>query len=443
MSFGGRRALTAAGLAAAFLTTLPAQEAPDSRPAPFPPAAAEPMRRLRDGRGSIEDLRAAVAAEVAAGRLDSAAWWIAGAEADLAPPKASASARAATAELKREAARRRAPSTEDRALVAKLVRRVEAAVLQKNFDEARRVAATAATLLLFIDDAEAARNAAALDVRLKSAPKGDADPRELEKGRAAFLPTEDAARAAFVARFASWCDQYRAAGCRSGRLLIEKAMASAMACGFMPADTMRSRTLELRTLARRTERTRRVGLLLRSRGRVRFYLDGEPAPSRRGPATADATTDEIDFDLLPGDRLQAAFDTSARNGGPGEPPMFLVALHATLDGAAAPAEAWKLNVDGDPKNVDPRLRAGPLCKKRKRVAADSETSDPEFNADVKGADLVLDVPTPDGAQFNIAAFSGDLPLLETIFIEKRLPISWYGTAIASFVLVFEVPDVAR
>src|SRR5262245_54459108 len=112
----------------------PAQDAATSRPVPFPAATADAMLRLRDGKGSVDDLRAVVAAEVAAGRDAAAAWWIELAEPDLASPKAPAPARAAITELKRESAKRRAPTTEDRALTAKVTHRAEALALQKNFE---------------------------------------------------------------------------------------------------------------------------------------------------------------------------------------------------------------------------------------------------------------------------------------------------------------------
>lgn len=414
-----------------------AQEQPTSRPVVFPAATADAMLRLRDGKGSIGDVRAVFAAESGAGRVEAATWWIDTFEAASGGAKIAGPAKLAVAELRREAAKRRVVAPEIREFLAKYVARIHALVNRKNFDGARRAYAAAVALQVLVEDPATARVLATHKERLEKAEAGDADAVDLERSSAAFAVTEDAAVAAFTAATQDLIEQFSTSGCSLGRQRLMAAFESAEKGGLLSAETMLARTAELRVAARRVERTKRVAILARSPGMVRYWLDGfqvKPLGVDRDVHNGN-DADRVDFDLIAGDVLHAAFDTPYTDA---KSPIYVAALHATLDGTLVPTTSWRRNIAGDPTLKKPKYAVAPVTKKRAKVDDDFKDWPPEVRASYLPYEFVLDAHIGNGLT-RLVAFDEELVLFEKAFADRQLPPLWVGVACEKFVMTFVMP----
>ncbi|HYC78454.1 MAG TPA: hypothetical protein VEI02_12575 [Planctomycetota bacterium] len=450
---GARAAVVAVLVAAA------AAAQGDSRPAddgaagarttpPFPTATADAMLRLRDGSGTLDDLKAVVDAETAAGRLDAVAWWLATAEPALA--SASPAAKTAAAAMQRELRKRRAAPQEDRALVARSISRADALLGKKNVDSARKAAAGAAALLEVLDVPDAAKTFAALREKLEKAPAGDADAREAERDRVASAATVEAGRKRFDERLAALLAQYEAAGCRVGRTSIERALASGAAASWLSPANHGAATIRLRRAARLMEKSRALKLMARYDGRVSFFLECRPlACVRSGATSIDATlSDGVELAVLPGDRVQVAFAVPDPEELEGEPvdPTVVALVGAALDGAAVPASGWKLNLSGDPTKDDAKLRKAPVARKTKNKLLKRALEDaPDEVGDGvdawRNAEWILEVPDlKDGMSAALFPFVDELVAWQTEAEEKGFKPIWFGAISKKFVLAYDVPE---
>ncbi|HYC78453.1 MAG TPA: hypothetical protein VEI02_12570 [Planctomycetota bacterium] len=424
-----------------FLAAVAAAQTPGDAPAeplpPFPAETAAAMVRLRDGIGSTDDLKAVVEAETAAGRHDVVAWWIETAEPALAGPKAPGPARSAVAGWKRETAKRRAATQDDRVLISKSISRAEGLASRKNYDAARKAVAAAAALLEVVDHPDGMKNLAAVRDRLSKFGGGDADPRDVARDATASSALLESGRARFAGRIEELFTQYETAGCTAGRRVLERAVAAGHAAGWLGDAERGASTTRIRRAARRLEALRRLRLLLRAEGRVAFRLDGAPCiPFAGGEAAGSAESgDAREFRLLPGDRLQMTFDTPISGG---DPPMWGVLVSAVLDGKPAPAAVWRQNIAGEPDDPEAKLRPALRGKKTPAKNVLSSVKDEQQKKRIEAAGFVLECPHGDGSQY--IAFRPAFFGFEKDLEERGAAAFWLAAVCPKFTLVFATPD---
>ena len=401
--------------------------------------SAEALTRLRNKKGTTEDRRAVVASETAAGRIEAATWWIDVAETAFGGAKIAGPPRLAVAELRRDVAKLRTDAPETRDHLAKHLGRVDALLNRKQFDAARGTNFAAVAQEPLVEDPAMGRTLASLKERVDKSAAGGADPMDLERSRTAFAPTEEAARAAFVAATIDRFAQFRTSGCAPGRMRVSASLEAAGKGGLFAPETARSRIVALCATARRLERTKRLSVFVRSVGSVAYWLDGAPLKATGSDrSNFDCVGGErAEFDLLPQDAVHALFDKSFASG---DLPLYFAAMHATLDGAPVPAASWRFNLGGDPADAAPRLGRTPGARKRAKVAADTTGTEPEFDQSLVAHDFIMQTIMGAGRGGDYVAFNDELKDFEKAFSDRGFAPSWLGARCEKFLLTFVTPD---
>jgi hypothetical protein len=435
MSCGAGRALVVALLIAGIARGQAGSAAPAP---PFPKKTAAEMTRIRDGAADVADVKIVVAAETAAGRTDSAAWWVAAFDATRKASKDGAPASEEIETLRDTTAAARALAAADKASALTALEWATAQVALRNFAEARRALATAEAAYAFRKDPPIETSLAEMRERLSNVDDKDADPAAVRAGRAAFDAARRAMKGRFRARLSTAAAQYKTAGCRPGREEIEAAIAAGLRAEVLGADEARKSRAETRLAGRRLERTRSVAVFVRTIGKSEFFLDGEPAAPLRPPKAND---DEPEgprlFALLPGDRLDVACDEPHATG---ESNFFVVTVHASVDGTPAAASSWRRNLAADPRTFEPVLKPAPVGRRRPATADDVDDEDPEFRDSVRKAGEVLETtPEADGTRPFIP-IDEDVVRFERAFANRRLTPVWMAFLGRTCVLSFIVPE---
>jgi hypothetical protein len=401
------------GLVAAALS--PAQE---STPSPF--AGIQPaMEEMQRGTWSADKAKLVVETLVKGGHLAAASWWVRLADDALAAKKLPPASQAQLAALRRSCESEGA-TADDRKLFLKAVRHLESLGTSKNFDEAKKLLPTVKTLGALAPDAAAQK---ALEAVEKKIAGGNNDPSNLPRQQKQWADMQDAVGALVKARIDRLVLEYDAAGCRPGRIALRTAIKNAHA--ILGADKSRALLVGLGKSARRIEPARTLSLLVRPAGEMRAMLDGEEIGAFRA--------EPLEIKVLEGDLIQFKVP---EYGAPDEKKRtFHVALtSAQLDGKHLGYKHWHLSKSDDPATLEPELKSTGLI----RLAG----ADPKLKGFRNAKEL-----TVNGA---FVAALDDRPVAlplreehidyEKDLTDRKLPMTWVGSASETCVLVLKIPE---
>jgi hypothetical protein len=382
------------------------------------------MTELQSGAWSIESAKTVIETLIAHDRRAAARWWVQTAEDAMKAQKLPANAQATLTALRKRCEDLGA-SEDDRKLLLKVLKHLEAVVSARNFDEASTVASAARALLILAPDPTLARIFETAEKKISA--KGNQDPPNLSRLQKQFAELKPSLTEAINRRLDRTQIEYQEAGCWAGRAMLRTAIKSASQ-GIGAAQS-RSRLQRLRATALEVERSRSMSVLvvpINGHQVLHNEVEVKPDPDLRNIRVVADDVVQI---------VVGRFGTA--NLADGKSHFHLAALNAQLDGKEVDPGKWVLNLSNDAATEDPktakiqvlriRTQGDPVWKKL--------GIDPAICGD---AGAFLSVARTNGLWTATQASPQTLEI-EKGFESRKMPFQWVGDVSETCIIRFTVP----
>jgi hypothetical protein len=383
------------------------------------------MMELQTGAWSVESAKTVIETLIAHDRRAAARWWVQMSEDAMRARKLPTNAQASLTALRKRCEDLGA-SEDDRKVLLKALRHLEAVVSARNFDEARTVASGARALLILAPDPTLSRIFEAAEKKITA--KGNHDPSNLSRLQKQFAELRPSLTEAINRRLDRAQIEYQEAGCPVGRAMMRTAIRSASP--EIGAARSRSRLQELRATALEVEPSRSMSVLV-------VPIDGHQV--LHNEVEVKPEPDVRKMRVVADDVVQVVvgrFGTG--NLADGKSHFHLAALNAQLDGKELDPGKWLLNLSDDPAAENPktakiqmlriRTRGEPVWKK---LGIDS--------AICGDAGAFLSLARSNGL-WTATSASPQIVEIERAFESKKLPFQWVGDVSETCIIRFTVPS---
>jgi hypothetical protein len=321
-------------------------------------APEDPLAALRPEMGLLmtggpwteKAVRPIVSALVEKDLHGAASWWIAFAQEAIAAKKLSKGAEAMLKPFAK-ACEKKGSTPEDRKVVAKLVKAVQAMAASKNFSEARRWLPLIDALVRVAPEPALVTSVAKLVADL-GAKAGNSDTTGLVAQVAVIDESKKDLGSLLARRLDALLAEYRKAGCRTGRADLGTAIDGAAEI-LGKAERVRLLT-QLFDAAKKAEPARKLTVLIRGVGTfraLRFGIQVQEMSAESGPPVV--------LDVFDGEIVQFDVQNFALVA-PGDPrKSYANAVGCSLEGLAL---GWQRNTAPTPGDFAPKLGPVPAVR---------------------------------------------------------------------------------
>jgi hypothetical protein len=378
------------------------------------------MMELQKGSWTLDGARNVIETLLKAGHSGAAFWWVTLADDAVKAKKLPANATATLGALRKRCEDLGA-SAEDKKLVLKLVRHLESLVTAKNLDEAKKVAETAKFLSTLVPDATTCKSLEAAEAKIVKS--GNQDPSNLPRQQKQFAEMQEALATLTKARLEKLLDDYEAAGCKPGRVMMKKVIEGAAATlGEEPKKAM---LLRLGAAAHALEPTRTLSFCVRPTG-TQLYRDGKEAER--------ADKEPVELKVLDGDLIQLTAPEYSAREVDGKRSFHVVLTSARLDGKDLDLKSWFVNKSNDTTLLDPPLIPTGIV----RMKPDDPRLTQNFKGKLYEKDGAFVGAVDDSAR--AVGVNEECVGYEKDFVERKLKPVWVGAVRAECVLVLKIPE---